>query len=203
MDGNHAKAGAETTPNHKSGRGLLILAVLSSFGWLLNRLMIGGWVTNNVCISLPLFVALLPLFIVLIVISIVRLIRDDFRSLADLLPVAIILLSLIAGLTLPLKSAAVFRKHRTEFLALADSVGDVEFEQSVELPSAPFYDRGTAYYWPPNETVVVEFIISDFYLPLVYIASDAPEDVYDTCSAGGSPVARLEPHWYVCRRDWN
>jgi len=47
------------------------------------------------------------------------------------------------------------------------------------------------------------FIVDDYSLPLVYISTDNPDDVYDTCSQSGVSVERLEPKWYVCRRDWN
>ncbi len=54
-----------------------------------------------------------------------------------------------------------------------------------------------------SEVESIEFIMNDFYTPLVYIPSDTPEDVWDTCSRGGKPLLKLEPYWYICQRDWN
>jgi hypothetical protein len=47
---------------------------------------------------------------------------------------------------------------------------------------------------------VVEIVIGDRYLPLVYVSSGNPDDVPGTCARGGEAVAQLEPNWHVCRR---
>jgi len=50
-----------------------------------------------------------------------------------------------------------------------------------------------------SRSLVMEFIVGDYSLPLVYISTDNPDDVDDTCSHGGRPVDRLGSNWYVLR----
>jgi hypothetical protein len=55
----------------------------------------------------------------------------------------------------------------------------------------------------PAGPEVIKFTISNSYLLLVYFSTDRSTDAYDTCSAGGIAVGRIERQWFVCRRDWN
>jgi hypothetical protein len=99
-----------------------------------------------------------------------------------------------------------FVTHRSDLETLATSAAD-ELEQSDEsymrLPDRPYYDRASVSEALKKDVTNVEFIIEEFYLPLVYISTDNPEDVHDTCTNGGRAVKQLAPHWYICKRDWN
>jgi len=106
---------------------------------------------------------------------------------------------------IPTRSGVTFYLHRDAFIELAESAVK-EFQSTgrvYRLPESPLYESADARLDLYSDVLVVEFIIDDFYLPLVYITTDNPEDVDDTCSKGGVPVDRLEPKWYVCSRDWN
>lgn len=54
-----------------------------------------------------------------------------------------------------------------------------------------------------QEYLKIEFIIESFYRPLVYVSNDNVNEIYDTCSSGGSVIKKIEPNWYICNRDWN
>lgn len=100
----------------------------------------------------------------------------------------------------------VFTKYRPDLVSLAENAV-AELEQSDgsdrKLPPRNFYDSAWVSRTLSGQSVVVNFVVEEFYLPLVYISTDEPEDAYDTCANGGRVVKRLEPHWYICQRDWN
>lgn len=112
-----------------------------------------------------------------------------------------------------------FRGHRQEFASIAASALE-SYRKTCEyqFPTSPLYhsahieDRDNVCFdqIQAHSTIIreptkiwIEFIEDDFYLPIVYIESDEPLDVYDTCSEGGVPVEKLEQNWYICKRDWN
>ncbi|NEQ44452.1 MAG: hypothetical protein F6K00_13195 [Leptolyngbya sp. SIOISBB] len=99
-----------------------------------------------------------------------------------------------------------FATHRRELRRLAMTAMD-ELEQSNErsmrLPDRSFYDSAWVSEALESGAIHVDVVIEDFYLPLVYVSTDDPQDVHDTCTHGGRMVKQLEPHWYICQRDWN
>ena len=76
-------------------------------------------------------------------------------------------------------------------------------ESSLRLADRPFYNSAWVGESFNSDAIAVEFVIEEFYLPLVYISTDDPQDVHDTCTNGGRAVKQLAPHWYICKRDWN
>lgn len=101
---------------------------------------------------------------------------------------------------------ATFVTHRPELEELATSAIAAlvqSGESSRPLPDRPYYDSAWASVALGSDAIDVEFVIEEFYLPLVYVNTDAPQDVHDTCASGGQVVKQLAPHWYICRRDWN
>jgi hypothetical protein len=99
-----------------------------------------------------------------------------------------------------------FIAHRSEFEQLAETaLIDLEQsdESSLKLPDRPFYDSAWVSASLNSDAIDVEFVIEEFYLPLVYISTDNPQDVHDTCTNGGKALKQLAPHWYICKRDWN
>jgi hypothetical protein len=99
-----------------------------------------------------------------------------------------------------------FDTHRSELVELA-TTAVAELERSgasdQRLPEAPFYDRAWVATSLNHRALIVDFVIEEFYLPLVYISTDEPQDAHDACTNGGRVVKQLEPHWYICKRDWN
>jgi hypothetical protein len=99
-----------------------------------------------------------------------------------------------------------FATHRAEFLELATTAVD-ELARSGEsqqrLPDTAFYDQAWAAVSLNGDAIVVDFVMDEFYLPLVYISTDDPQDAHDACTNGGRVVKSLEPYWYICKRDWN
>jgi hypothetical protein len=185
---------------------LLALTALCAIMALAVAAAAGDWLFSDVCCvcSLALLTSLLliALFVGASLHLAVRLYRKR-AGLADFLPLLIIVASIILASELPSKPAVIFPLHREEFVRLAEwAVARHGESLSFSLPSRPFY-KDAILYRDFSGAIVVEFITGNFYLPLVYISTDNPDDVYDTCSAGGGPVERLEPHWYVCQRDWN
>jgi hypothetical protein len=99
-----------------------------------------------------------------------------------------------------------FIAHRSEFEQLAETaLIDLEQsdESSLKLPDRSFYDSAWVSASLNSDAIDVEFVIEEFYLPLVYISTDNPQDVHDTCTNGGKALKQLAPHWYICKRDWN
>jgi len=96
-----------------------------------------------------------------------------------------------------------FYLHRSEFVELATS-SISEFQNTkieLPLPESSLYEDASIYREFPSEALVVEFIVDDYYLPLVYISTDDPADTHGACFGDGGPLERLEPNWYVCLRD--
>lgn len=207
---------------HKFSRFLLILVV----GWVLLRVLlillilfvnswssIGSYLYFLITI-LVIFANYVPFDYVLFILSIVVVILSLFRWLTkrerphviNFLPLAIMLGINSLGMWIPSKEERAFYLHRDKFIALADlSISKVQNTGGVfHLPESSLYEAAGAYLDIHSNALVIEFIIDDYYLPLVYISTDHPDDVHGTCSEGGRPVGRFEPNWYVCRRrDWN
>ena len=55
------------------------------------------------------------------------------------------------------------------------------------LHRSPYLDESI------DDAINVEFIIEEFYWLLVYVATDNPQDVHDTCTNGGKAVQQLAP----------
>ncbi len=190
---------------------LLILAVGWALIWVLSCLISGDWLPGLLWLSPVGLIALLTgaaLLIPSIVVAAVTLFRWAFkkqRNAVALLPLIIVLAVYFGGSKIPSRTAMVFHLHRSEFFELVDSATN-EYQSSGEwelrLPESNLYEWATMYQGYSN-AIVAEFIVGDFYLPLVYISTDNPDDVLDTCSRGGVPIERLESEWYVCKRDWN
>ncbi|PSN17973.1 hypothetical protein C7271_14955 [filamentous cyanobacterium CCP5] len=100
----------------------------------------------------------------------------------------------------------VFAANRAVLVELA-TTSLQEMQQSgqdqLKLPDTDFYDFAWAAESYNRQALIVDFVIEEYYLPLVYISTDNPDDAHDTCTNGGRPVKQLEPHWYICKRDWN
>lgn len=100
----------------------------------------------------------------------------------------------------------VFDEHQmalTELATAAVSELEQSGESDLRLPEAEFYDSAWVSKSLNSEALVVDFVIDEFYLPLVYISTDNPDDAHDTCANGGRPIKQLEANWYICQRDWN
>ncbi|WP_089729465.1 hypothetical protein [Candidatus Thiosymbion oneisti] len=153
------------------------------------------------------FPILLILSIVVAGVSLFRwLTRRGRPHVATFLPLVIMLVFYFLPIHIPSRTEMAFYHHRDEFIELADPF--VNEHQNADrlgchLPESPLYESAVAGRTWPSGALVIEFIVADYSLPLVYISTDNPDDVRDTCSEGGVPIERLEPNWYVCRRDWN
>ena len=115
-------------------------------------------------------------------------------------------LSQIATPEVIAQAEETFATHRDEFNELA-TTAITDLQQSsgsqLRLPDRPFYETAWAAKTLNGDAIVIDFVIEEFYVPLVYVSTDDPQDVHDTCSNGGQVVKQLEPHWYICQRDWN
>ncbi|MEM3459976.1 MAG: hypothetical protein QXO24_01995 [Candidatus Micrarchaeaceae archaeon] len=211
-------------PEDKSGRKLLVSSILLPLAWYLWRGAIGWFAL--VYLALPLLLILgigIGVLITSIIYLVGHLIRREF-SIGIWLPLFIVVIGFVVGWDLPpipSKPEVVFRCNREEFIRLAESaVATYRTSRKFEPPKSDLYRnvfvtdydgfiddgdlaRRRVDYSVPPQRIVVEFIIDDFYLPLVFIVDDNPDNVYDTCSRGGVIVSRIEPRWYVCARDWN
>lgn len=99
-----------------------------------------------------------------------------------------------------------FAAHRAELDELATTaIAELERsgESALKLPDQPFYDRASVAETFGSEAIAVDFVVEEFYLPLVYVDTDEPQDIHDTCANGGRVVKPLAPHWYICQRDGN
>jgi len=97
-------------------------------------------------------------------------------------------------------------RHRAELDELATTaIAELERsgESALKLPDQPFYDRASVAETFASEAIAVDFVVEEFYLPLVYVDTDEPQDIHDTCANGGRVVKPLAPHWYICQRDGN
>jgi hypothetical protein len=177
--------------------------------WLLAVAARGGWMPVGDVFLVPVFLILLPAVFAVCVATLWRAIaawRGNRLSSGTLSPLTVVTLALLVSAILPSKPAFVFRAHRDQFIQAAEAglrmAGESNRYEEYSLPSAPFYESAHVDR-APDGPAVIEFTISSSYLLLVYISTDEPTDAYDTCSAGGIAVERIEPQWFVCRRDWN
>jgi hypothetical protein len=177
--------------------------------WFLAVAARGGWMPVGDIFLVPAFLVLIPAVLAVCITTLWRAIaawrRNGFSS-RTLSPVIIVALALLASAVLPSKPAFVFGVHRDQFIQATDAglrmAGEANRYTEYSLPPAPFY--ATAHVGrEPDGAAVIEFTINESYLLLVYISTDEPTDAHDTCSAGGIAVTRIEPRWFVCRRDWN
>ena len=84
-----------------------------------------------------------------------------------------------------------FATHRDEFRELATTaIADLpqSGESQLRLPDRPFYDSAWVAESLNGEAVIIDFVIAEFYVPLVYVSTDDPQDVHDTCTNGGRVV---------------
>lgn len=196
-----------------SERQSILLAFLV-LGWLLIRLFSqlqgGRWIAGGFFIDIFVGLAALCLFLPVFTASVIELIKCiRNRQLPHYEIVAIIALigSFWVFPLIPTYPGYIYQQHKDEFHSVVKK-GIERFSNSnshgIKLSRVQSYS-GNMYSdnHHNGDTIFAEFVINDFYLPLVYIQSDNPEDVYDTCSAGGSPIEKLDENWYVCSRDWN
>jgi hypothetical protein len=177
--------------------------------WLLAVAARGGWMPVGDIFLVPVFLILLPAVFAVCVATLWRAVaawRGNRLSSGTLSPLIVVTLALLASAMLPSKPAFVFRVHRDQFIQAAEAglrmAGESNRYAEYSLPSAPFYESAHVDRAPAG-AAVIKFTISDSYLLLVYISTDQSTDAYDTCSAGGIVVERIEPRWFVCRQDWN
>jgi len=185
------------------------LSVVVSALWFLAVAARGGWMTVGDIFLVPVFLILLPAVFTICIAALWRATADwrlNRLSLGPFLGFIFVVLALLVGSILPSNFSFVFRVHRDQFIRAAEAglrmVGEANRYAEYSLPPAPFYESAHIGR-EPDGRAVIEFAISGSYLPLVYISTDEPTDADDTCSAGGVPVERIEPQWFVCRRDWN
>ena len=115
-------------------------------------------------------------------------------------------LSQIATPEVTAQAEEIYATHRDEFNELATTaIADLQQsgESQLRLPDRPFYDSAWVAETLNGDAIAIDFVIEAFYVPLVYVSTNDPRDVHDTCSNGGQVVKQLEPHWYICQRDGN
>lgn len=194
------------SPDMSWRRLLLALSGVCAVGWILLQATTGDWFFSDIFCVAAIAMVTLPLLPAVSIGTVAWVALRVFKrqlSLADCLPVVVIVVSVFAGGNMPSKPAAMFWLHRGELVELAERATEECTEGcSIDLPPTSYYQSGYVY-GRSSRVLVIEFLTGNFYLPLLYISTDDPEDVYDTCSAGGHPIERLEPRWYVCLRDWN
>jgi hypothetical protein len=182
----------------------ILFAVTLSMLWLLAVAARGGWIAAGDIVLVPGFLILISAMLVLCIVTLWRAFAAWHQE--QLSSLIIVLVALLAGALLPSRPAFVFWLQRDHFIQVAekglDVAGEATGHAEHSLPSTPFY-RSSHVIPQPDGSAVIEFIISDFYLPLVYVSTDQPADAYDTCSAGGVVVQKVTSRWFVCRRDWN
>ena len=195
----------------RTDRLLLVLAAGWALLWIAASSMSGDWLPGLLGLSPAAILLVAPVGIALLIPSAVGAIaalygwvseRKRLRA-ASVLPVAVLLVVYFLGREIPSRPATVFYRHRDALIELVDT-SVTEFRSAgaheLRLPDSALYESGLVYESSESSALVIEIIVGDFYMPLVYVSTDDPEDVLDTCSRGGIPVERLEPNWYVCRR---
>jgi hypothetical protein len=203
-------------------RALLVATITWSSFRLFEWLLDADWIpihTLMICLlRIPLILFHLILIVTLIINFFVYLFKKRL-TINTFIPIIIMIGMFYIPSMLPSKPAAVFYKHRQQFVEITQNATDAFRKNHYYLfqNSELFEDAHISYIDDfigledsPHEDpvsksapVVIEYITEDFYLPLVYISSDNPEDVHDTCSDGGIVMQRIEKDWYVCQRDWN
>ncbi|RME48043.1 MAG: hypothetical protein D6791_04340 [Chloroflexi bacterium] len=209
-------------------RAFLALVLLWAIALYMFRATIGWvWPLNSIVCVFPLFLIFTGWLLALIVASLIYPLRQLLRRKFDFrafFPFLFVVVTVLFEFKLPLpptKPELVFRRHRQEFMDLTElAVSTYRETRDFQFPQSDLYAYAIIYscdnlegdgchavmtpdYSHPPEKVIIEYIIDDFYLPLVYVRSDNAVEVYNTCSAGGQVVKRIETHWYVCRRDFN
>jgi hypothetical protein len=194
----------DTARRNNSDTRILVISLGWVCLWILVRAARGDWLSGELSLlALPVLASGIIIFAIAVARFVLSRTGKRARRKA---PAAMGLLTLgfLLGLLLPTRPAVVFHLSRDEFVRLAEEAAESRRSgRDMEIPQGPQYRSASAYSAPSSDAMVIEFIVRDFYLPLVYVSTDRPQDVYDTCSAGGYPVKRLAPGWYVCRRDWN
>jgi hypothetical protein len=182
--------------------------VAISLGWLLLWGLVcaalGDWLPMELSLlTIPVMVLGAIVFVISVARLFVLLIGKRVAPRA-LSAVAILIGAYPLGSVLPSRPAVAFYLHQDEFVDMAqEAQADYSNDGGFEFPAGSLYRDAIVYTDFISGATVIEFMIGDFYLPLVYVSTGRAEDVYDTCSAGGLPIEELAPNWYVCRRDWN
>ena len=186
---------------------LPILAVLWAIGMYVIEAAL-GWVdpTLDCIMGVVCVVPLLLSFPAMVILSVIHLavgLIKGLRSLSTFMPI----LALVAAFGLwrflpqPLSRLEMeFQQNREAFMRV---VATNREHGDYHLPPSSYYDDAVIY--KGDGGIVIEFYIdeayTDFYTPLVFIESGDPGDV-GACSNDGVVVRRLEPQWYLCKRDW-
>lgn len=197
----------------KAPKLLLIFVIGWVLLWIFDRLLASSWLSigffSDFLIMMLVTLAGIVLLILSIVVAIVSLFRWWTRKerphVVTLLPPVIMLVFYYLPIRIPSRTATAFYLYRDEFIALADSsISEVRNTgRGFRLPESPLYESAAVDRDFISKALIMEFIVDDYYLPLVYISTDNPDDTRGACSEDGGPLERLEPKWYVCRRDWN
>ncbi len=200
---------------NRAPKRLLILVVGWVLLWIFHNLIVGDWFPRffdhflfGLTLMLVIFVGIILIIpsIVAVILSLFRwLTRRERFHVVSFLTLIIMLAVYFLPIEIPSRPAMTFCLHRGELIELADlSISKVQnIGRGFRLPESPLYESAVVDRDVTSKALVIEFIIGNSYLPLVYISTDNPDDVEDTCSRGGVPIDRLEPKWYVCLRDWN
>jgi len=202
----------------------LFLCALTEYLYL----TISGWVPflRGVICGLPLFAFLIILLIALFISSIIYLVKKTIEegiTLKAFLPLIVLIATIWLIRLLPIlpsRQEMIFYRHYEEFKELTElAVTQCREGHKFDFPSRDFYeyvvlyeydgslyagdinDGGLAY--TDTHKIAIEYIVDDFRHPLVFVTSDKPNEVYDTCSHGGGVIKKIEPNWYICERDWN
>ena len=194
-----------------ASRVLLVVAIGWAPIWVLSSLLAMGWIPGSSwsipvgLVALLAGAALLVPAILAAIVGLVRLILKRQLDVVAVIPLIIGVVAITLARNMPSRPGIAFSLHGDEFVELIRSTA-AELQrgdgQELRLPVSGLYERASMYR-AYGGAIVTEFVVGDFYLPLVHISTDNPDDVRDTCSQGGMVIERLEPCWYVCRRDWN
>lgn len=203
-------AGAKT--DGASRRNLATPAMILALWWTL--LWLATWAGNQGWLPMPQFIGNLLFLVGLLgglglvlwfaVLIVVRLVQRKL-TFTHVLPLIVVLVATFLGFRIPSKPAVMFSRHRQEFIGINRAAID-RFEDTGDhfLPESDLYQSA----WVGKvgvdvATVAVRYVLGDFDLELIYVDSDRPEVLVNTCSDGGAVIDRLEPHWYVCSPAWN
>jgi len=201
--------------NTKKAPKLLLILVIGWIPlWIFDRLLASSWFSIGFFSDFLITILVTLAGLVLLILSIVVVILSSFRWLtrrerphvATFLLLVITLVIYFLPMRIPSRKEMTFYHHRDEFIEFVDSsiseLQDTD-KRGFRLRESPLYEDASIYRELSSETLVLEFIVSDYYLPLMYISTDDPAGTHGACFGDGGPIERLEPKWYVCRRDWN
>jgi len=151
-------------------------------------------------------IALLVSNTILVFVALFRwLARKERPHPVTFLPLVIMPVVYSLSYEIPTRPRVTFYLHRDAFIELADpTVSELRNtgKRELRLSESPFYKEAWVYRDFSSKALGVEFIIGDDDLPLVYIATDNPNDTHGICSEDGRPIEKLEPNWYICLEDW-